>query len=69
MRLLSPARSSSRRFIESRRGDVVATAVAVKALLALTEEHSLKTYTDLGRMYANWVRGKQGEPADGGAWV
>jgi hypothetical protein len=35
--------------------------VAVKTLLGLAEEHSLKTYTDLGRMYANWVRGKQGE--------
>jgi predicted ATPase len=32
----------------------------------LTEELNLKTYTDLGRVYANWVRGKQGDP-DAGA--
>jgi class 3 adenylate cyclase/predicted ATPase len=51
--------------LESRRGDVLSTGVAVKALLALTEEHNLKTYTDLGRMYANWVRGRQGDPAAG----
>ncbi len=47
--------------LESRRGDVRATGVAAKALLALTEEHNLKTYTDLARIYANWVRGKEGE--------
>jgi predicted ATPase len=51
--------------LESRRGDVIATGAAVKALLAVTEEHNLKTYTDLGRMYANWVRGKQGDPGAG----
>ena len=38
----------------------------MEALLALTEEHNLKTYTDLGRVYANWVRGRQGDP-DAGA--
>ena len=38
----------------------------MEALLALTEELNLKTYTDLGQVYANWVRGKQGDP-DGGA--
>ena len=51
--------------LESRRGDVPATRVAVESLLAVTEEHDLKTYTDLGRVYANWVRGKQGEPEAG----
>ena len=52
--------------LESRRGDVSATSAAVKSLLALTQEHNLKTYADLGRVYASWVRGKQGE-AEAGA--
>src|ERR1700722_8427298 len=52
--------------LESRRGDITATGLTVEALLALTEELNLKTYTDLGRAYANWVRGKQGDP-DAGA--
>jgi tetratricopeptide (TPR) repeat protein len=51
--------------LESRRGDVPATCAAVESLLAVTEEHNLKTYTDLGRIYANWVRGKQGDPEAG----
>jgi hypothetical protein len=51
--------------LESRRGDVPATSAAVESLLALTEEHDLKTYTDLGRVYATWVRGKQGESTAG----
>ena len=52
--------------LESRRGDIIATRLTVEALLALTEELNLKTYTDLGQVYANWVRGKQGDP-EGGA--
>jgi predicted ATPase len=52
--------------LESRRGDIAATQLTVEALLALTEELNLKTYTDLGRVYASWVRGKQGDP-DAGA--
>ena len=52
--------------LESRRGDVPATSAAVASLLALTQEHNLKTYADLGRVYASWVRGKQGE-AEAGA--
>jgi class 3 adenylate cyclase/predicted ATPase len=52
--------------LESRRGDITATRLTVEALLGLTEELNLKTYTDLGRLYANWVRGKQGDP-DAGA--
>ena len=45
--------------IESRRGDAPATQAAVESLRALTHEHSLKTYADLGEIYANWARGKQ----------
>ncbi len=52
--------------LESRRGDIAATRLTVEALLALTEELNLKTYTDLGQVYANWVRGQQGDP-DAGA--
>ena len=51
--------------LESRRGDITATRLTVNALLALTEELNLKTYTDLGQVYANWVRGKQGDPNAG----
>jgi predicted ATPase len=51
--------------LESRRGDVLATRTTVESLLQLTEEHNLKTYTDLGQMYANWARGKQGDPEAG----
>jgi class 3 adenylate cyclase len=35
--------------LESRRGDILATRLTVEALLALTEELNLKTYTDLVR--------------------
>ena len=52
--------------IESRRGDALATRMAVESLLVLTEEHNLKTYTDLGRVFANWARGKLHDP-EGGA--
>ena len=51
--------------IESRRGDVLATRVSVESLLVLTEEHNLRTYTDLGRVYANWARGKLHDPEAG----
>ena len=51
--------------LESRRGDIIAARLSVEALLALTEELNLKTYTDLGQVYANWVRGKQGDPDAG----
>jgi predicted ATPase len=54
-----------RTVLESRRGDVSATRGNVESLLALTEEHNLKTYTDLGRVYASWARGKQGDPEAG----
>ena len=37
----------------------------MESLLALTEEHNLKTYTDLGQVYANWARGKQRDPVAG----
>jgi predicted ATPase len=54
-----------RTVIESRRGDAPATRVAVESLLELTEEHNLKTYTDLGQVYANWAHGRQRDPEAG----
>jgi predicted ATPase len=51
--------------LESRRGDVLATRLTVESLLALTEDHNLKTYTDVGRVYANWARGKLHDPEAG----
>jgi class 3 adenylate cyclase/tetratricopeptide (TPR) repeat protein len=51
--------------LESRRDDVVSTRLAVEPLLVLTEEHHLRTYADVGRVLANWVRGRQVDPASG----
>jgi hypothetical protein len=48
--------------LESRRDDFSSTRLAVEPLLALTEEHNLKTYADVGRVYANWARGRQVDP-------
>jgi tetratricopeptide (TPR) repeat protein len=51
--------------IESRRGSIPATRLCAEALLALTEEHNMKTYADLGQIYANWARGRQFDPRAG----
>ena len=51
--------------IESRRGDVSATRIGAESLLTLTEEHDLKTYADVGQVYANWARGRQLDPEAG----
>jgi predicted ATPase len=51
--------------IECRRGDVPATRFGAESLLALTEEHNMKTYADLGQIYANWARGRQFDPKAG----
>ena len=48
--------------LESRRDDFSSTRLAVEPLLALTEEHNLKTYADVGQVYANWARGRQVDP-------
>jgi class 3 adenylate cyclase/predicted ATPase len=45
--------------LESRRGDVLATRSGAETLLALTEEHNMKTYADVGHVYANWACGRQ----------
>ena len=49
--------------IASRRGDVAATRLGAESLLALTEEHDMRTYTDVGQVYACWARGRQFDPA------
>ena len=51
--------------IASRRGDVPATRLGAESLLALTEEHDMRTYTDVGQVYANWARGRQLDPEAG----
>jgi predicted ATPase len=51
--------------LDSRRGDVSATRLGAESLLALTEQHNMKTYADVGRVYANWARGKQLDPEAG----
>jgi hypothetical protein len=51
--------------LESRRGDVIATGAAVNALLAVTEEHNLKTYTGPPPDVRDLGSGKQGDPGAG----
>src|ERR1700722_140067 len=51
--------------LESRRDDFSSTRLAVEPLLALTEEHNLRTYADVGQVLANWVRGRQVDPESG----
>jgi predicted ATPase len=54
-----------RTIIECRRGDVPATRLGAEALLALAEDHNMKTYADLGKVYTNWARGRQFDPEAG----
>jgi class 3 adenylate cyclase/predicted ATPase len=51
--------------LDSRRGDVSATRLGAESLLALTEQYNMKTYADVGRVYANWARGRQLDPEAG----
>jgi predicted ATPase len=51
--------------LESRRDDFSSTRLAVEPLLALTEGHNLKTYADVCQVFANWVRGREVDPASG----
>jgi class 3 adenylate cyclase/tetratricopeptide (TPR) repeat protein len=51
--------------LESRRDDFSSTRLAVEPLLALTEEHNLKTYADVGQVLASWARGRQVDPESG----
>jgi class 3 adenylate cyclase/predicted ATPase len=51
--------------LESRRGDFSAARFGAESLLALTEEHNMKTYADVSHVYANWARGRQLDPEAG----
>jgi tetratricopeptide (TPR) repeat protein len=51
--------------LESRRNDFSSTRLAVEPLLALTEEHNLRIYADVGQVLASWVRGRQVDPESG----
>ena len=54
-----------RTILESRRNDVCATRFAAEALLKLSEEYGMKTYSDEGHVYANWARGRVLDPGVG----
>ena len=51
--------------LENRRNDVSTTRHAADALLALAEEHGIKTFADIARVYANWARGRVADPEVG----
>jgi predicted ATPase len=51
--------------LECRRNDASATRVAADALLKLAEGHGIKTYADIGQMYANWALGRMADPEAG----
>ena len=51
--------------LELRRDDVTATRLAVEALLASTREYGIKTYDDIGQIYASWARGRLRDPEEG----
>jgi predicted ATPase len=51
-----------RTILESRRDDVSATRLAADALLGLSEQYGMKTYSDQGKVYANWARGRLLDP-------
>jgi adenylate cyclase len=52
---------------ESHRHDAAAARRAADALLALTEEHRIRTYAELGWIYANWASGQLLDPEAGAA--
>jgi len=51
--------------LESRRDDFASALLAVEPLLAVTQEHNLKTYADISQVYAHWARGRQIDPEAG----
>ena len=54
-----------RTVLESRRDDVSATRLTADALLALSEEYGIKTYSDEARVYVNWASGRLLDPGQG----
>jgi len=51
--------------LEACRNDVAAARLAAGALLETTKEHGIKTYSDLGQVYANWAHGRLVDPEAG----
>ena len=51
--------------LECRRGDARATGLTADALLKLTEESGIKTFADLGQVFANWALGRTVDPEAG----
>jgi hypothetical protein len=51
--------------IEAFRNDAAATRLAADSVLRLTEERGIKTYADVGRVFANWARGRLDDPEAG----
>jgi class 3 adenylate cyclase/predicted ATPase len=51
--------------LETCRNDVAAARLAAHELLEITKEHGIKTYADLGQVYANWARGRLVDPEAG----
>jgi predicted ATPase len=51
--------------LECRRNDASATRVAADALLRLAEGHGIKTYADIGQIYAYWALGRLADPEAG----
>jgi tetratricopeptide (TPR) repeat protein len=47
-----------RTFLEARRNDALATRSAANALLNLTEKHGIKTFPEVGQMFAAWAHGR-----------
>jgi predicted ATPase len=54
-----------RTILESRRDDVPATCLAAEAALEISENHGIKSYADLSRIYAAWARGRLKDPEAG----
>ena len=51
--------------LEGHRQDVSATRQAADTLLALAQEHGIRTYVDYGSIYVNWARGRLLDPEAG----
>ena len=51
--------------LECRRGDAAATRLTTDALLKLTEDLGIRTFADLGQVFANWALGRTEDPEAG----
>ena len=51
--------------LEACRNDASATLIAADAFLQITKEHGIRTYADLGQVFANWAHGRLRDPEAG----